>query len=132
MAIQYPSPRCLNDFALKPQTRSKLEAVLQGIVQVPGNGISGLLLYGLYGSGKTTMARLLPGWLETTKATNALATTPVAQVIDTQTTMYDFHSCAQGQNGASLMNTIQNQCSFVSLSSSGLHYILLDELDNLT
>jgi replication-associated recombination protein RarA len=132
MAMQYPNPSCLNDFALKPQTRSKLEAVLQGVVQVPGNGISGLLLYGLYGSGKTTMARLLPGWLETTKATNVLANKPVDQVVDTQATMYDFHSCAQGQNGTSLMNSIQNQCSFVSLSSSGLHYILLDELDNLT
>jgi DNA polymerase III delta prime subunit len=43
-----------------------------------------------------------------------------------------FHACAQGANGASLMNKIVNQAQLVSANASGLHYFVLDEIDNLT
>jgi DNA polymerase III delta prime subunit len=84
------------------------------------------------GTGKTTMAYLLPGWLDTAKTTDALQTVGVGKITDTQSPYYDFHSCAQGQNGVSLISTIQQRCSLVSLNTSNLHFIILDEVDNLT
>jgi DNA polymerase III delta prime subunit len=132
MALVIEKPSSLDDFVLIPETRAKLEAVIDGTVSFPANGVSTLLLYGSFGTGKTTMAYLLPGWLETTKTTDALRIISVGKLTDTQSPYYDFHSCAQGQNGANLISTIQQRCSLVSLNTSNLHFVILDEVDNLT
>lgn len=132
MALVIKQPTTPDDFVLMPHTRAKLEAVLDGTVRFPGNGVSALLLYGLYGTGKTTMANLLPGWIETAKSTDILKTTSVGKIVDTESPNFSTYPCAQSQNGASLISNIQNTCSFVSWNSSGLHYIILDEVDLLT
>lgn len=132
MALVITQPTSPDDFALMPHTQAKLEAVLDGTVRFPGNGVSALLLYGLYGTGKTTMAKLLPGWIETAKSTDALKNKPVGKIVDTESPNFNTYPCAQSQNGASLINNIQNACSFVSWNSSGLHYVILDEVDLLT
>ena len=132
MALVIEKPSSPDDFVLMPHTRTKLEAVIDGTVSFPANGVSTLLLYGTFGTGKTTMANLLPGWLDTAKTTDALQTVGVGKIADTQSPYYDFHSCAQGQNGANLISTIQQRCSLVSLNASNLHFVILDEVDNLT
>ena len=132
MATKFIPPTCSSDFALKPKTRLKLEALLRGTISFPDNGICGILLHGTYGTGKTTMSKLLPGWLETAKTKKDLIYTPVDQIIDICATHYDFYPCAQGQNGTSLLNTIQSRANLVSFQNSGLNYVVLDELDNLT
>lgn len=132
MALVIKKPSSPDDFVLMSHTRSKLEAVIDGTVNFPANGVSTLLLYGTFGTGKTTMAYLLPGWLETAKTTDALRTSSIGQIIDTQGPYYDFHSCAQGQNGVNLIATLQQRCSLVSLNASNLHFVILDEVDNLT
>ena len=132
MALVINQPSSPDDFALMPHTKAKLEAVLDGTIRFPGNGVSALLLYGLYGTGKTTMANLLPGWIETTKTTDILKTVPIGKVVDTENPNFSTYPCAQGQNGAVMINNIQNQCSFVSWNTSGLHYVFLDEVDLLT
>jgi DNA polymerase III delta prime subunit len=45
---------------------------------------------------------------------------------------YDFYSCAQGMNGTVLITQIQNSTQYVSFNTSGFHYSILDEVDNLT
>jgi DNA polymerase III delta prime subunit len=45
---------------------------------------------------------------------------------------YDFYKCAQGMNGTVLISQIQNATQYVSFNTSGLHYSILDEVDNLT
>lgn len=132
MALVIEKPSSPDDFVLMPHTRTKLEAVIDGTVSFPANGVTTLLLYGTFGTGKTTMACLLPGWLETAKTTDTLQTINVGKITATQSPYYDFHSCAQGQNGVSLISTIQQCCSLVSLNTSNLHFIILDEVDNLT
>lgn len=132
MALNISTPSSPDDFALMPHTRAKLEAVLDGTVKFPGNGVSALLLYGVYGSGKTTMAKLLPGWLETVKTTPVLQSIPVGSIIDSTQPNIDFYSCAQGQNGASLIGQIQSHVMTMSFNPSCLHYVILDEVDNLT
>jgi DNA polymerase III delta prime subunit len=131
MALIINPPIVLDDFPLMPYSRSQLEMLIDGTIPMPGTK-SGILIYGIYGTGKTTMANLLPGWLETAKTTQCLASNPAGQVSDTTQPVYNLHSCAQGQNGSALMTLIQNQTSFVSWNSSNLHYVILDEVDLLT
>jgi len=131
MALVIKPPVMLNDFPLMPHSRSKLEMIINGTLPVPGSK-SGILLYGIYGTGKTTMAKLLPGWLETAKLTNALQNTAVGQLIDQEAPNLNIHSCAQGQNGSTLMTNIQTQTSYISWNASNLHYVILDEVDLLT
>ena len=94
MALVIKPPAMLDDFPLMPHSRSKLEMIIDGTLPVPGSK-SGILLYGIYGTGKTTMAKLLPGWLETAKMTNALQDTAVGQLIDQEAPNFTIHSCAR-------------------------------------
>lgn len=133
MALTITQPSSPDDFALMVHTRAKLDAILDGTIRIPGNGISSILLYGLWGTGKTTMAHLLPGWLETVKTTPYLQVgNYVGQVEDLTTPNYDFHPCSQGQNGVTLINNILTTSSYMSWNASNLHYIILDEVDLLT
>ncbi len=132
MALIVPTPTMPDDFVLMAHTKDKLHAVLNGMINFPANGVSGLVLYGIYGTGKTTMANLLPGWIETAKTTKFLANNPVGQLVDQTNPYFTFQACAQGQNGASVIGNIQNSTSLISLNDSGLHYVILDEVDILT
>lgn len=132
MALIVPKPIMPDDFVLMAHTKHKLHLVLDGSINFPGNGVTGLVLYGIYGTGKTTMANLLPGWIETARSTNFLANNYVGQLVDHTAPYFTFQACAQGQNGASIINTIINATSFISLNSTNLHYVILDEVDILT
>lgn len=132
MALIVPTPTMPDDFVLMAHTKDKLHAVLNGMINFPANGVSGLVLYGIYGTGKTTMANLLPGWIETAKTTNFLAGNPLGQLVDQTNPYFTFQACAQGQNGASVIGNIQNSTSLISLNDSDLHYVILDEVDILT
>jgi DNA polymerase III delta prime subunit len=131
-AVTVAAPQCLDDFALLAISRQKLESILDQTLQFPGNGVCGLILHGLYGTGKTTLAQLLPGLIETARVDPSASTIATGQILDTQTPAYQYHPCVQGQNGLSLINQIQNVTSFVPWNSSNLHYVILDEFDLLT
>ena len=131
MTLTINPPTKLDDFPLMPQSRQKVEMILNGQIPFPGQKKS-LLLYGTYGTGKTTLAKLLPGWIETTKTTVTWKSDPIGQLIDAADPCYNLHPCASGQNGVTLINQIQTQTSFMSWNSSNLHYVILDEVDLLT
>ena len=112
-------PKTLDECVIS-DVRSKdiLTSILNGSMPFPAFGKCGILLHGNYGTGKTTTARILPDLIEVSRGgSNA---------------HYDFYQCAQGMNGVSLMNNITQRTSFLSLNHSGLHYSILDEVDNLT
>jgi replication-associated recombination protein RarA len=99
-------------------SKAKLEDIVSGAIPFPAFGKCGILLFGAWGTGKTTLARMLPDLMEERRSgTSAYSS---------------FHACAQGSNGAALMNKITNQAQLVSFNNSGLHYLVLDEVDNLT
>lgn len=125
-------PQCLNDFALQPTSRYRLESIIDQTLAFPDNGVCGLLFHGLHGTGKTTIANLMPGLIETSRTTGALSNCPPGDLVDTTGALYDFHPCASGQNGAALIQSIQNKTSFIAFNSSNLHFLILDEIDNLT
>jgi AAA+ superfamily predicted ATPase len=130
--VTVQAPKCLNDFALQPNSRFKLESILDQTLQFPANGVCCILLYGLYGTGKTTIARLLPGLLETARVDVNTASIDPGDIVDTQDPHELYQACAQGQNGAHLIQSIQNMTNLIAFNQSGLHYVILDEVDNLT
>lgn len=103
-----------------PESRLRIGDIVTNIEEIPSSGKSGLLLYGVYGTGKTTLANLLPDAIEKGK-TGLVLNSPET-----------FISCQQGLNGPQVMTLIGNILNVISFNSSGLHYIILDEVDNLT
>ncbi len=131
-AVKVQQPTCLEDFALQPNSRYKLESILDLTLPFPDNGVCGIILYGLYGTGKTTLANLLPGLIDTAKSDPNAQNNQPSLIVDTTEPNFDVHACAQGQNGAQVTQQIQNRTQLISLNSSGYHFVILDEIDNLT
>lgn len=81
---------------------------------------TGILLYGGYGTGKSTLARLLPSLIERTRVKD--------KRVDAN---YDFIDCTSS-SGAKSVDRIRHISQFVSLNRSALRYFILDEFDNLS
>ena len=131
-AVSTPTPQCLNDFALLPTSRYKLASMLDQSMAFPANGVNGVVLFGLHGTGKTTMANLLPGLLESSKAHADPENLDPGTLVDTHSPSSQYYACMQGQNGVTLIQGIQSSTGFVAWNASGLHYVTLDEVDLLT
>lgn len=98
--------------------RNLIKDITTGAMQFPLAGKNGILLYGIYGTGKTTLARLLPDAIERGKGGDSA--------------YHQYFACEQGQYGAVLMTRIQNTAKYNSFTYSGYHYFVLDEVDRLS
>ena len=99
-------------------SKDKLGKIINKVIPFPAFGKCGILLHGPYGTGKTTVARLIPELME--------------QACDGKDAIYVLYPCAQSKNGSNLIAVIERSTELVSFNSSGLHYTILDEVDNLT
>jgi replication-associated recombination protein RarA len=102
------------------ESRLRIEDIVSGAEALPYCGKSAILLYGAFGTGKTTLANLLPNAIEKGRSNEDLAI------------VADFIACQQGFNGPQVMSLIERVLSKTSFNASGLHYFVLDEVDNLT
>jgi replication-associated recombination protein RarA len=114
-------PKTINDIIWgNAESRLRIEDIVSGAEALPYCGKSAILLYGVFGTGKTTLANLLPNAIEKGRSNEDLAVEA------------DFIACQQSFNGPQVMSLIERILSKTSFNSSGLHYFVLDEVDNLT
>lgn len=113
-------PKCIDDINFASESsKLTIESILQGQRPFPAFGKNGILIYGVWGTGKSALAKLLPDAIEQAKSGK-----PVND--------YTYKECKQGENGVALMKQIENQIALISANYSGMRYIVLDEVDNLT
>jgi DNA polymerase III delta prime subunit len=130
------TPDRLDDFYFSnPAERNILELILSRQMPFPFAGKSGILLHGTWGTGKSTLAELLPELLETAYSGTWNFAHDIGQMTgpnpsNTKTHMF---RCGGGLSSTSFIQTINN-CNSLNpiFSMSGHDYFIFDEVDRLT
>ena len=114
-------PKTIDDIIFgNNESKLRIKDIVSGTEALPYSGKSAILLYGVFGTGKTTLAKMLPHHIEFGKTKEELVWPE------------EFIGCQQGFNGPQVMGLIDCVLSKSSLNISGLHYFIIDEVDNLT
>ncbi|WP_186021389.1 AAA family ATPase [Burkholderia gladioli] len=100
-----------------PATAAGINLLTSADYSFPEDGKNGIILYGPYGTGKSTCAELLPAEIEAKHSTEAA--------------LIRYEECSPNNNGVALLSSIRTQISLVPTCGE-LHYVILDEVDNLT
>lgn len=115
-------PQTIHDIVYAtPEERQKVLEIVNGTRPFPSDGKAGILLYGPPGTGKTSLAELLPNAIEAQRTGNSDAKAYVIK-----------EACLPGKNGTSQIQSLATSLKNYSTNESGLHYIVLNEADNLT
>ena len=130
------TPNCIEDIMFSNTTeRDKLELILSRKLPFPHRGTSGILVHGVWGSGKTTLAELIPCLLETAYSetwdmTQGAGQMPASNSSEIHT---EFFRCGGGLSTTSITNTINNANSVLPVWHHSNHdYFVFDEVDKLT
>jgi replication-associated recombination protein RarA len=123
-------PSSLADFTISdPASRMQLESIVDGKVPFP-QFKNAICLWGTYGTGKTTLAEMLPSMLE---ATGNLAVSAHANGLFASQHYCHVTMCGFGSNAVTTMQDLHKRAqSSVNISPKGYRYEILDEVDILT
>ena len=115
------APKSVSDIIFgNPESRERIDDLVTGNSSFPPDRAVGVLLYGTYGTGKTTLARMLPPLMELGHTDQPIACDA------------DLIPCLQGHSGPQALARINNILSCSSWNASGRWYFIIDEVDNLT
>jgi replication-associated recombination protein RarA len=114
-------PKSTADVVFSTDTSKKIvSSILNGKLPFPFGGKTAICLFGTYGTGKTAYADIFCNEYESIRSGVACS----ANVT--------FISCDSSNNITQLIKNCENIRSYVSLNSTGYHYFIFDEVDNLT
>jgi replication-associated recombination protein RarA len=111
-------PKTLADIVFHSAlARETVEGLADGSFGFPSTGVNGILLYGVAGTGKSALAKILPNIIEQNNG---------GEIADVT-----YVNVAQGgDNGATVIERIKSQTQLMVLGNA-FHYFVLDEVDNL-
>jgi DNA polymerase III delta prime subunit len=112
------TPVVLNDIVYhSEETRETIEDCVTGMNGFPASGKNGILLYGVNGTGKSALAKIMPGLIEKERTGNG---EPIVTY---------FGISQGGENGAGVIEGIRKRA--ILMPYNRYHYFVLDEVDNL-
>ncbi len=130
------TPNRLDDFLFSnPADKRTLELILSRKLPFPFGGKTGILLHGTWGSGKTTLAELLPELLEAAYSNNWNVSTGVGQMpaAEPSGTMTEMFRCGGGLSSTAIVQRINDLNSRMPVFHHSRHdYFVLDEVERLT
>lgn len=113
-------PTTIDDIVFgNEDSAAAIQDIVSGRKAFPAFGKNAILLFGVWGTGKTTLAKMLPAAIEKVLS---------GKLLNDEI----FVQCKQGTNGPDLMRKIENQAVLISPNYSDKHYFIFDEIDNLT
>jgi replication-associated recombination protein RarA len=117
----FHEPQTINDIIFgNPESQLRIQDIISNAEELPCCGKSAILLFGVFGTGKTTLAKMLPNAIEQGKTGEDLSLPE------------EMIACQQGFTGPQVMALIDTILSRSSINASGIHYFIIDEVDNLT
>jgi Cdc6-like AAA superfamily ATPase len=118
------TPKSVHDIIVSsPQSRSTLQQLVAGTYPLPSERSTIIVLSGPYGSGKTCLARLLPGALERAYGPPSSSADPVP---------YSYIDCRSGAGGRSVLERLEELTAFIPAGNASRFYLICDEIDNLS
>lgn len=113
------TPKELDDIVFHTEeARELIEDCVSGVIGFPSSGKNGILLYGVNGTGKSALARLIPNLIEKANGYEG-ANYP------------KFVNISQGgDNGSKVIDDIKSQAFLIPFQNRFNHCVL-DEVDNL-
>jgi DNA polymerase III delta prime subunit len=130
------TPNCLDDFLFSNTAdRQLLELILARKMPFPFGGKTGILLHGTWGTGKTTLAELLPELLEAAYSNTWNANQGIGQMpapVPSHTHKKLFR-CGGGLSSTTIIQTINSLNNHLNFIHNSRHdYFVMDEVERLT